>query len=132
MKKYIVALLASFACMQSVQAIPSNLGQSLLEYAAIENSSLLQDVIPQSEFIVDIQRKTRDISASEAIYFIKTLASEVEAPVAVDKKCHRRDGRNYNLYRVHITLTPNPELGPPVITVDSITQVQHRYHRHSD
>ncbi len=186
MKKYIATLLASFVCMQSVQAIPSNLGESLLEYAAIENSPLLQDAIPQSEIIVDIKRKCRKgDNSTEVVYFIRTISPQepvqaepvlditaeavakkcgkhkkcpqeqdltaedviakkcrkhrkcpqeqeevvdLNAENAIAKRCGKHKRRKWcnqqsNLYRAQLTLSPNPELGPPIITVDSITQI---------
>jgi hypothetical protein len=133
MKKIIVALVASFAFIQSVQAIPSNLGQSVTEYSTIIGSDLIFEVIPAGEFIIDIKRITKElVDSGEVIYEIKTLvpsASEGSTVGSLNdiemKHCHRRHNNvvNENRYRVVLLLTPTSVIGPPTPSVVSITLI---------
>ncbi len=127
MKKIVFSLIASFAFIQGAQAlvgIPSNLGESLLEYNAIISSPLLQATIPQDEFIIDIKRKTRNLTASTSFYEVVTRVQR-GFQEAVETGCgwhhNRRGNRNQtNTYRVQLVLTSNPQIGPPIITVVSV------------
>lgn len=159
--------LTSFALIQGAYAVPSNLGESLIEYQAILNSSLLQSTLSQSEFIVDIKRTTRNISTATTVrYFIRTLgngygntlfdAEEEEYGMDddyafdnekeygmddewafsdlsddddenltdgnKDSKSFDRNGRERK-YIAKLLLTPNPQLGPPIVTVVSIKRI---------
>lgn len=112
MKTFFATLFACLALMQSAQAVESNLGESLREYQAIlDASSLLATVIPESEFIVEIERKTRDLDATTVFYEIKTASFSTQ---------HPNHFRTHE-YRVKLLITPNPLIGPPVITVVSVT-----------
>lgn len=160
MKNFIRILLATFAIVPSLQAIPSNLGESLLEYEAILNSPLLQTTLSQSEFITDIERKTKKIifTTGTVIYVIRTMqpitttgsgssrfleeeefsiegeefslddeevlanydaATADEAEKLAGSRKHSRE----RTYLAKLLLTPNPQIGPPVITVVSIKRI---------
>lgn len=127
MKKVVFSLIASFAFIQAAQAlvgIPSNLGESLLEYNAIISSSLLQATIPQDEFIIDIKRK-KSLTATTSIYEVVTRVQRGFQSEALETRCghrdrHRRNQSQTNTYRVQLALTPNPQIGPPIITVISV------------
>ncbi len=108
MKFFFGALAACLIFIQSMHAIPSNLGESILEYQAILNSDLLQTTVPQAEFIFEIERKTKSIDATLVHYEIKTRIFYKE-----HHKTHE--------YIATLSLTPNPQIGPPIITVVSIT-----------
>lgn len=129
MKKIMLSLVTSFALMQSVQAIPSNLGESLIEYSAIIDSSLLQSTIPQSEFIIDIKRKTKSLTATTVIYEVVTRVSgnsEIEALMTHCSHSSHHDGgqrSQINKYSVQLVFTPNPQVGPPIITVVSVEPI---------
>lgn len=141
MKKFIIALVAGFAFIHSAQAIPSNLGQSLIEYEAIVSSPLVTEVIPQSEFIIDIERITKSLTATTLIYQITTLVQkpahaeshsgvEVELEDEADYDSSRSHRRNsHNKYKVKIKVTPNPQIGPPILTVVSVTPISSHSHR---
>jgi hypothetical protein len=122
MKKFMLTLVASFALVQSAQAITSNLNESINFINAITDSPLIQTVIPQSEFIVDIKRKSTDLAASEAIYEIKTIAAVVEDALSGSgSHHHHHQHTSTNKYIVKVLVTPNPQIGPEILTVESIT-----------
>lgn len=117
MKTLICSFLACMAFMQ-LQAIPSNLEESKREFQAILDSPLLTDAIPQGEFIFEIDRKTRRIEASHVRYLVTTATGSV-FPMGDHHHHHCKSHQ----YEVLLTLTPNPEIGPPIITVDSVTRL---------
>ncbi len=140
MKKIIVSFIASLACLQSAHALPaapSNLNESIREYQAILNADMLIDeVIPQSEFIFDIRRITRNIEASVVFYIIKTRVfpgiEDIENTIelqkcAVSQECNGRKSHSHHhrvhRYSVKLLITPNPEIGPPIITVERIRPI---------
>lgn len=125
MKKIIFSLIAGFAFIQAAQAVPSNLGESLLEYNAIISSSLLQSTIPQDEFIIDIKRKTKNLTATTAIYEVVTFVQTglQTGMLATHHGCHdsHSGGQSQtNTYRVQLVFSQNPQIGPPIITVVSV------------
>jgi hypothetical protein len=122
MKKFILAMVASFAFIGSVHAIPSNLNQSLREFTAIEKSELLSQTISQSEFIIEIERETKDLNADTVVYKIKTVSFASNSDCNCDGKCSERK-KQKNRYKVTLELTPNEAIGPKVITVVSIEEV---------
>ncbi len=131
MKKFLAALIISFAFIQSSYAIPSNLGESLIEYDAILNSPLIQTSISQAEFIIDIKRVTKSITATTVFYEIKTLLFETEGTNAnvinsdIIEMGHHSHTKELK-YKVKLLLTPNPQIGPPLVDVVSITPISKR------
>lgn len=115
MKAFVGALVASLAMVQSLPAITSDLGLSLLEYQAIIDSPLIQTEISQSEFIVEIERKTSSLDATVVKYEIETLTPS----------SHHHDHHKKREYIATLNLSPNPLIGPPVITVVSIVPRHH-------
>lgn len=71
MKKIIFSIISSLAFVQGHGAL-SNLNESLFEYETIISSSLLQQTLTQSEFIVDIKRKTKSLNATTVRYEVVT------------------------------------------------------------
>lgn len=147
MKKFLFSLIACFAWMQSGHAITSTLNQSINIYEAILSAVSTGDVISQNEFIIDVERKTRGIDLGNSIlYQITTVLPDLESSSAVAKfdppgsdedfnadeytaHHHRHRHRHHNRktikYAAVISVTPNPAIGPPVVTVISITPVSH-------
>jgi hypothetical protein len=132
MKKFVAAIITSFALVSSLQAIPSNLGESINEYEAILNSSLLQTSLEQSEFIIDLKRLTKALTATTVYYEIRTYSPT--APVTAgeteshekSQKHPRKHHHNEKRYSVEITLSENPQIGPPIIDVVSIVPTSKR------
>lgn len=137
MKLFLSALLACFAFAQSVQAITSNLNSSLNEYQAIINSPLIQTAIGQDEFIFEIARRTHDLTETTVFYEIKTEipganssnGCEVNmAAMELNSKHHHHNLSKH--YKVRLEVTPNPEIGPPIVEVISIKRIS-EHHSHS-
>lgn len=113
MKILFGTLLACLALTQSLQAIPSNLGESLREYQTIlDNSAALAQVIPENEFIFEIQRKTKNIDATIIKYEVETHSFSKHNHF----KAHE--------YLVILQQSPNPQVGPPILTFVSITPIK--------
>lgn len=121
MKKFLFAVITAFTFIAAdVSAIPSFLGQSLREYQAIlDSSELLHNVIPSSEFVFDIKRKTRDPEADTVYYVVKTASSH-EYEVGEGVNAVKRPGFAIHFYVVELKLTPNPHMGPSLIEVSGI------------
>lgn len=120
MKKFILSLIVSFAFVGAAHAIPSNLNQSIREFTAIEKSELLSQTIAQSEFIVDIERKTKDLHADVVVYKICTLSTK-ECDSECAGKCPGKKQKTY--YKVTLELAPNEAIGPKVINVVSVEKL---------
>lgn len=124
MKYFFASVVASLVAMQSLQAIPSNLGESMREYQTILDSALIQETIPPSEFIFDIKRKTKHINASIIRYIVKThlfgTPRGVQGLIA-------RSSSEENEYKVKMTASPNPEIGPPILEVVKVVKVHHSH-----
>lgn len=131
MKKFAVALLASFALIQSVQALPSALNQSIREYNAIETSDLLREAISEDQAIIDIARKTKNLDAKIVFYEIKTISpagEEAEKPavdtISTENEVAKARPRDITRrYVAKLKIKPNPEIGPVIITVVSIEPI---------
>lgn len=122
MKKIALTLIACMAFTSFAHAATSALTESLLEYEAITNAlgtdPTFENVISQSEFIVDIKRETRRINVTgEVVYEIVTKEFDTEH--------HSRP--RFHKYIAILTVTPNEGIGPNVVTVDSITPKHHHY-----
>lgn len=126
MKKFITSLIACMAIAQGSYAATSALTESLLEYEAITfaigTDPTFQNIIPPTEFIVDIKRLTRQIdSLGEVRYGIITRTVGDGSTC----ECHRHP---LVKYIATLNVTANPGIGPNVITVVSIV----RLHDHDD
>lgn len=122
MKVIFYTFFACLALFPALQAIPSDLNQSIREYKAILDSPLLKNAIGENEFIFDVERKTQNIDSKIAIYEITTHShiAQPQNPQLISAVIRQ--------YRVKIKLSPNPEIGPKVITVLSVKPIT----RHSD
>lgn len=125
MKKFIVSCLACLSYFHSTQALLPNFNESIAEYQAILNAqSLLATKISPSEFIIDIQRKTRNLDAETVFYEIVTTSGSNSCDTDVENNpILRRQHHHHHKtrkYLVKLTITPNPAIGPDIITVDSI------------
>jgi hypothetical protein len=126
MKKFALTLLASFALAQSAHAATSALVESLLEYDSITSfiGAPTFTVIPQTEFIVDIKRITRQIDVlGEVVYRIVTKGPS-DGDLDSDNHCHRHHA-NSHVYIATLLVSPNPGVGPNIVTVLSIVPVSH-------
>ncbi|MBA3720954.1 MAG: hypothetical protein H0W88_00965 [Parachlamydiaceae bacterium] len=140
MKKFIATLILSFACFQSVDARPSLLNETILEYQAILDSPKIQNKIGQNEAIFDIKRTTKNLEANTIFYVIVTrevllednsdFSAENDLLMDFDARCkkkkHHDSDTKIRSYEVKVVLTPNPQIGPDVITVVSIKQISNR------
>lgn len=114
MKKTAFCLIAMFAVLQSSLAFSatSALTESILEYNAILSSinGQFPEVIPSTEFIVDIARKTKKIAVfGEVKYVIQTCT------ISNKNKCKKSQ-----FYLATINVARNIGVGPNMITVISI------------
>ena len=113
MKKLLLTIAASLSIVGSAQAALSNLYQSAAYFTAIISSSQFGTVIPPNQFVTEIKRKTSNIDAAEAVYEIKTRDAEtIQGSHSHHPHTHK--------YYAHITVTPNPGIGPDILTVTSI------------
>jgi hypothetical protein len=150
MKKLMMAMvtLASLAFNQPAQAAVSNINESFHEYQTIISADFaIETVIPQNEFIVDIRRLTRDIEITVPtdVYYrittkipegiegiITTIETEINGESAHSHShshshSHRRHRDPYNRYIVHLLVTPNPGIGPNIVTFISIQPETHDF-----
>lgn len=130
MKKFIVALLACFAMVQSVNAATPPLTESLLEYEAITSAIGAPDftVIPVTEFIVDIRRLTRQLDIlGEVRYEILTRTPGESSGT----ECHSKHKKDRPIkYIATLNVAPNPGIGPNIVTVESIVLAPNHKHHH--
>lgn len=134
MRKFALALIASFGFIQAAQAIPSPLTQSIFYYDAIFSSPLFLETVTQNEFVVDVKRKTRDLNAETAIYEVRTRSGSTDDNIIVDAEdydthCFPWGRHGENLYIVEIAVTPNPQIGPPILTVVDVEAVSFKRHK---
>lgn len=129
MKKFIAAFVACIALAQGAFAATSALTESLLEYEAITfgigTDPAFQNIIPPSEFIVDIKRLTRQIdSLGEVRYGIITRT----VGTGTQCECHRHP---LVKYIATLNVAPNPGIGPNIITLVSIVRLNDHDDHHS-
>lgn len=121
MKKFILTLVACLAFTQ-IHAATSPLAESLLEYQAITNALGAPDqtYIPQTEFIVDVNRITHDVYVLGTVkYKILTRnPSNLEEPTVSCGPCQHH--HRLHKYIAELLVEPNPGIGPNIITVISI------------
>lgn len=135
MKKLAVTLFACMALMQSTFAATSALTESLLEFEAITNAigtnPLFQNVIPATEFITDIDRITPQVDITGNVKYeitTRVLNSASESSLSIEEENfehystsqHRGRHRQNNTYIATLFVSPNPAIGPNIVTVLSI------------
>lgn len=126
MKYFLCVLIAAFSLLSSIEALPSPLGESLIEYQTIISSPLLQSTLLPDEMVVDVVRLTKDIAASTIYYEIRTRIPQIESvdyEIAKGKKpphIHLS-----NRYKLKMDSSLNPFIGPRVLTVISIKPLSH-------
>lgn len=140
MKKIAFFLIACLTCMQSTYAATSALTESLLEYEAITTAigtdPNFQNIISQNEFIIDIKRITHQVDITGIVkYDILTrvisapgnvvASMEQEAIEMHSSGSHKHKHHHHtNSYIATLEVSPNPGIGPNIVTVLSITQVR--------
>jgi hypothetical protein len=131
MKKFVITLVACFAMVQSSYAATSALTESLLEYEAITSAigtdPSFENIIPQTEFIIEIKRITKQIDVlGEVRYEILTraLSNEPNWDWHESNKKHHRPIK----YIATLNVAPNPGIGPNIVTVESIVLTPHLHH----
>jgi hypothetical protein len=138
MKKFALTLIACLAIAQSSYAATSALTESLLEYEAITNAigtdPNFQNIIPVTEFIIDIKRLTRQVDITGTVkYEIDTRVLTAQNDDNSHKhrrhkhrhhKHKHRHNHNTNTYVAVLNVAPNPGIGPNIVTVVSITQIR--------
>lgn len=136
MKILLCALVSCFALVQTVEAIPSALNQSIREYKAILDSPKLPAAVSEPESIFDFDRKTKSLDAETVFYVIQTRSPRTEV---VELSSELSDGENDTFcgrsgskdrikkYRVKLLITPNPEIGPKIIKVVSIKPISSKF-----
>lgn len=134
MKILLCALVSCFALIQTIEAIPSDLNQSIREYKAILDSPKLPAAVSQSESIFDFDRKTRSRDAETVYYVIQTRSPRTEivessSELAENDTFCGRSGSKERIkkYRVKLLITPNPEIGPKIIKVVSIKPISSKF-----
>lgn len=124
MKKFIIFFIACFAMIQSTYAATSALTESLLEYEAITSAigtdPTFENVIPATEFIIDIKRLTRKIDVLGTVKYEILTRSTV---VPTTKKRVRPIK-----YIATLNVAANPAIGPNIITVVSIVLKTNNHH----
>lgn len=127
MKKFVFALIACIVMVQSTYAATSALTESLLEYEAITNAigtdPNFQNVIPSTEFIVDIKRITKEINILGTVKYEIVTRDTAETA----KSCHDKHIRRVIRYIATLSVAQNPGVGPNIVTVVSIVRV-HTHH----
>lgn len=132
MKKFILSFIACIAVIQSTYAVAATpaLTESLLEYEAIISAigAPEQVVIPVTEFIVDIKRLTKEIDIlGEVKYLIVTRSVEEDN---IDGGCYHGTHHRGIKYIAELNVSPNPGIGPNIVTVLSITPAHCSDHHH--
>ena len=140
MKKIAFSLITSFALIQSVHGATSALSESLLEYEAITTAlgtdPAFQSIIPPSEFVTDIKRTTNEINMTgEVKYRITTEEVASFDWWSDDRNCsshhhhrhhhHRHEHENKHTYVATLLVVPNSGIGPNIISVLNIMEVNH-------
>ena len=135
MKKIVFSLIACFAFIQSAQALTSILGESLNEYNTLVNAidTTFMGTISENELITDIRRQSTKTTFSKTFkvhYLIRTFlprSSDLTADVNLDTlEAHHHShprSKKIHLYDALLSISPNAAIGPPVVTVVSITPI---------
>jgi hypothetical protein len=141
MKKLALSLIASLAFIQSTHAATSALTESLLEYEAITSAigtnPSFENVISATEFIVDIKRITQQVDITGTVKYeilTRILSSPCGINATVEHEAletrssgshhgHHHCHHNTNTYIATLDVTPNPGIGPNIVTVVSIVKV---------
>lgn len=117
MKKFIASIIMSAALVQSVYAAVPPRTESIFEYeailSAISSDPEFNEVIPVIEFIVDIQRKTKEVNNLGKVKY------RIITRVPGDR-CGDRE------YVATLLIEPNPGIGPKLITVLKIVPKNHK------
>jgi hypothetical protein len=120
MKKFVVFLIACVVMVQAAYGATSALTESLLEYEAITSAigtdPNFQNIIPPNEFIIDIKRLTKHLDVLGDVEY-KILTRSLS-------EHHHHSIK----YIATLNVSPNPGIGPNIITVVSI--VHHHNHDH--
>lgn len=131
MRKFAAALIVGLAIVQSSYAATSPLAESLLEYdaitSAIGTNPEFENVINPSEFIIDIQRITKKVNfIGDVKYKIVTRVPRNDhLGEQGEKGSHHKHRHHTHLYLAIVNVAPNPEIGPNIVTVLSITPIHH-------
>ncbi len=125
MKKFAALLIACIAIFQSGYAATSALTESLLEYEAITNAigtdPTFEGVIPATEFITDIKRITKEVDITGEVKYKIITEDVATTPTTGHCGCHKKN--HHHTYIAVLSVTPNPGIGPNIVTVVSITKV---------
>jgi len=121
MKKLAFILIAYLTCLQTAQAATTALAESLREYEAITDfiGAPGFTVIGPDEFIVDIARLTRRIDILGTVEY-KICTQRVTGPIAELNNNSDEERPRHAEYLATILVTPNPGIGPNIVTVLSI------------
>jgi hypothetical protein len=132
MKKLTVVFIVYLAYIQSVHAATTALTESLLEYEAITNfiGAPGFNIIGPDEFIIDIDRITRQVDILGVVKYgictqlVTALDDNAEPENNNYRECDERDHNNkrQDAYIATLLVTPNPGIGPNIITVLSIAR----------
>lgn len=156
-KKLAFTLMACFAFMQSVQAIESPLNSSIHVSTHILTSEKVQEVLSQNEYIIDLRRLTWKLEEFGTVYyeivtkepskhhdrfdrdadFDMDIDAELNARHSYsssssdscsDSWSHKRPKPfKFITYKVRLLVEPNPEIGPPIVIVESIKKVKNHW-----
>lgn len=130
MKKFILSFIACLAFAQSMYGACSPLCNSEREYGAILEAISIQfpDVIPTSESIVDIRRKTKEVEVLGIVKYLIVTRIPSDTP-AIELSCHHSSGKSHkphqkcHTYLATLLISPNTGVGPVMVTVENIEQI---------
>lgn len=132
MKKIVIFLIACFALTGSTYGATSPLTESLLEYEAITSAigtnPEFENVISSNEFIIDIQRLTRELNVLGVVKY--GIVTRIPSGGSDSPECH--ENHNTFKYIAKLFVAPNPGIGPNIVTVLSIRPFTEKHHHDHD
>lgn len=156
MKKFILCLVTCLSFVQSASAMLTNYELGLLFIDSVLNSPVTRGTIPSNECatsIIDrnsvvaraLTMANSESTATQVITLIQTAdpaggGTNLAVPLDTDRNDiesrrhsqshskHHFDREKVKTYKAVVQITPNPLIGPPIITVISVTRVKPRHH----
>ncbi len=136
MKTMIYSLLGCLTFAQvSYAALPA-LSESLAEYqviiSGIGTDPSFNNVIPPSEVITDIKRLTHELNVTGTVRYkivTRSVSSSASANIEECSSCGGGSSNHHShVYIAVLSISPNPGIGPFIITFQSLTQVSRHSH----
>lgn len=131
MKKFVTGFILCLAAVQTTYAATSALTNSLLEQQAITTAigtnPRFQDVIPPDQFIIDIERITKEVNNLGRVkYEILTVrvGRDHDESSSSSSSSSRSDNHRTFTYIATLKVKPHPHIGPRSVKVLSIKEVK--------